>query len=118
MSWKVFLRALRVEAEVGCYPEELGRLQPLVVDVELDLSDGPIERLRDTVNYADVAEAARRIAASGHIDLIETYAERVAKACLEHPRAARVRVRVEKLEAIRDAVAGVELTLESARPGS
>lgn len=112
MGWTVFVRELQLQAEIGCYPEERGRTQPLVVDIEMTLDEGPIAQLTDTVNYGAVAEAARAVAASGHIGLVETFAERVAQACLEHARVRRVRVRVEKPQALPDAVAGVELTLE------
>ena len=51
------------------------------------------------------------LVASGHIELVETLAERLAADCLDHPRAVRVRVRVRKPEAIEGAAAaGVELT--------
>jgi dihydroneopterin aldolase len=113
-SWKVFVLGLRVEAEVGLYPHERGRLQPLTVDVELDLSEGPIVRLRDTVDYDRVVAAARNLAASGHIDLIETYAERLAATCLSDTRAIRARVRVQKPQAAPEqAAVGVEVVVSA-----
>ena len=45
LGLKVMVRALKVEASIGFYDHEHGRLQPLVVDVELDLGDAPVERL-------------------------------------------------------------------------
>jgi dihydroneopterin aldolase len=112
MQLKVFVRALRVEAEIGCYPHEFGRLQPLIVDIELDLESGGVERLRDTVDYDRLVRSAKAIAAGGHIDLVETYAARLAEACLAEPHVARVRVRVEKPEAVPDAAAaGVEVSV-------
>lgn len=113
MELKVFVRALRVDAEVGYYPQERGRRQPLVIDVELELKAGSVERLRDTVDYDRVVGAAERLAAEGHVELIETYAERLARACLAvEPRVTRVRVRVEKPEAVpQAAAAGVEIIL-------
>ena len=118
MQLKVFIRALQVAAEVGCYAHERGRSQPLIVDVELDLDPGEVERLRDTVDYDRVVQAAVSIAAEGHIDLVETYAERLARACLAEPRVSRVRVRVEKPQAVpAAAAAGVEISLDrSDRP--
>lgn len=114
MQLKVFVRALQVAAEVGCYAHERGRRQPLVVDVELELEPGGVDRLRDTVDYDRVVRAAQGIADEGHVDLVETYAERLARACLAEPRVSRVRVRVEKPEAVpAAAAAGVEITLEN-----
>lgn len=110
---KIFVRGLAVEAEIGVYKHEHGRLQPLVVDVELDVAASGFERLADTVNYETVGEAARAIVAEGRIDLVETFAERLAHACLSDQRVTRVRVRVEKPLALAPhaQAAGVEITL-------
>jgi dihydroneopterin aldolase len=110
---KVFVTGLKVQAEIGVYRHEIGRTQPLVVDVELDVPTAGAERLADTLNYETILEAARALAAEGHIELVETFAERLARACLADPRVTRARVRVEKPLALApDAVgAGVELTL-------
>jgi len=92
----VFVRGLRVEAGIGVYDHEQGRLQTLVIDVTLDLGAKPVERLADTVNYERVAEAARAIAAEGHLGLVETFAERLALACLSDPLVRRATVRIDK----------------------
>jgi len=109
---KVFVRALKVEAWIGVYDHEHGRRQPLVIDVELDVAASHCERLGDTVNYETIGEAARSIADEGHIDLVETFAERLAQACFADSRVTRARVRVEKPLALAPhaAAAGVEIT--------
>ncbi|HEY2358929.1 MAG TPA: dihydroneopterin aldolase [Phenylobacterium sp.] len=110
---KVFVTGLKVQAEIGVYRHEIGRVQPLVVDVELDVPSAGSERLSETLNYETILDAARGIASQGHIELVETFAERLARACLGDPRVTRARVRVEKPLALApDAVAaGVEITL-------
>ena len=110
---KVFVTGLRVEAEIGVYDSEFGRPQPLIIDVELDVPTAGAERLADTVNYESIATAAREIAAGGHVALVETFAERLAQACLSDPRVTRARVRVDKPMALSPhaAGAGVEVTL-------
>ena len=52
--------------------------------------------LSDALNYETILAAAREIAAGGHIELVETFAERLAYACLADPRVTKARVRVEK----------------------
>jgi dihydroneopterin aldolase len=110
---KVFVTGLKVQAEIGVYRHEIGRVQPLVIDVELDVPTAGAERLSETLNYETILEAARTIAAGGHIELVETFAERLGAACLADPRVTKARVRVEKPLALApDAVAaGVELTV-------
>ena len=108
----VFVRGLEVEAGIGVYHHEQGRLQRLVIDVTLELDPGPIERLGDTINYETVANAARAIAAEGHVGLVETFAENLARACMDERRVRRATVRIEKpgaLEAV--AAPGCEIVL-------
>lgn len=109
---KVFVRGLRLDAEIGVYDHEYGRRQPLVVDVELDVATHGCEHIADTVNYETVVAKAREVVASGHLKLVETFAERLAQACFEDPRVTRARVRIEKPEALAPAAqaAGVEIT--------
>ncbi|WP_426011259.1 dihydroneopterin aldolase [Caulobacter sp. DWR2-3-1b2] len=109
---KVFVRGLKVEAWIGVYDHEHDRQQPLVIDVELDVAASHCEQLGDTVNYETILQAALSIAAEGHIDLVETFAERLAQACFADSRVTRARVRVEKPLALAPhaAAAGVEIT--------
>ena len=108
----VFVRGLQVEAGIGVHDHELGRLQTLVIDVTLELAPAPVERLSDTVNYETVAEAARAIVAEGHVGLVETFAGRLAVACLDDPRVRRCGVRIEKPGALDGAAAaGCEVVL-------
>ena len=111
---RVFVTGLKVQAEIGVYRHEIGRVQPLIVDVELDVPTAETDRLADTVNYETILTAAQEIAGGGHIDLVETFAHRLAQRCLEDARVTRARVRIEKPLALApDAVAaGVEITLE------
>lgn len=106
----IFMRGLELDAQIGIYPHERGRAQPLVVDVELALSPRKVVHLADTLNYETLAGAARELA-SGHIDLVETYAQRLAAICLQDERVIWARVRVEKPGALPGAkAAGVEVT--------
>jgi 7,8-dihydroneopterin aldolase/epimerase/oxygenase len=109
---KVFVRGLRVEANIGVYRHEKGRKQPLVIDVELDVAVSDWSRLSETVNYEVIAEKARKVAAEGHRGLVETFARHLAEACFEEPRVTRARIRVEKPTALAPdaAAAGVEIT--------
>lgn len=111
---RVFVTGLRLQAEIGVYRHEIGKLQPLLIDVELDVPSAGPGRLADTVNYETILKAARAIAEGGHIELVETFADRLARACMADPRVTRARVRVEKPLALApDAVAaGAEIVLE------
>jgi 7,8-dihydroneopterin aldolase/epimerase/oxygenase len=113
---KVFVTGLKVQAQIGVYRHEIGRVQPLIVDVELDVPTSGSDRLAETLNYETILQAAQALAAEGHVDLVETFAHRLAGRCLEDGRVTRARVRIEKPLALApDAVgAGVEIVIERA----
>jgi len=110
----VFVRGLTVEAQIGINADEFGRRQPLVIDVEINLTPPErCEHIAETINYELVVSHAQAIAEAGHVRLIETFAQRLAEAMLAQPAAMRVRVRVEKPQALAPhaLAAGVEITL-------
>jgi dihydroneopterin aldolase len=113
-STRVFVHGLAVEAEIGVHSHEQGRRQPLVVDVDLDIAGEPWRSIRDTVDYEKIGAHARRVAEAGHIGLVETFAWRLARACLAEPGVVRARVRVQKPQALAHeaASAGVEIVAE------
>jgi dihydroneopterin aldolase len=119
---RVFIRRLEVQARLGVYPQEVVP-QRVLIDVELLVADeyaphgiGP-DRLDRVVDYAAVADAARRTATAGHTRLAETLAERIAMAALADERIRAARVTVEKPDIVEDA-AGVGVTVERWRISS
>jgi dihydroneopterin aldolase len=110
---KVFVRALRLDAEIGVHDHEYGRTQPLVVDVELEVAVSGWDRLADIFNYEAIVSKAKAVAAEGHFQLVEAFAGRIAQSCLEDHRVTRARVRVEKPSALAPdaAAAGAEIEL-------
>ncbi|MDX2265851.1 MAG: (5-formylfuran-3-yl)methyl phosphate synthase [Hyphomicrobiales bacterium] len=109
---KIFVRDLVLDAHIGVYSLEYGVTQRvrIGVDVECYPSARPLdENIDNVLNYDYVVDGARAIIGSGHIQLVETVAERLAEHCLKHRRAATVRVSVEKLDRIEGASLGVEI---------
>jgi dihydroneopterin aldolase len=117
--YTVVVRGLVVMCNIGIRPEEQDASQRVRVSVELTALSGavfPGEDRRRVINYEKVVAAIRGIAASGHIDLCEGFAEKVAGACFADPRVGHVRIAVEKLDVFADAE-GVGAILERGRPG-
>jgi dihydroneopterin aldolase len=114
VSTRVFVRGLEVGVEIGVNADERGRRQPLILHVELDVAGEPWRGIAETVNYERIAQHARAIADQGHVGLVETFAWRLAAACLAEPHVTRARVRVEKPQALAPhaAGAGVEIVAE------
>jgi len=109
----VFVRDLVLDAAVGVWAHEKGRTQRVRVNLDLAVAEptGPFpDRLDAVVCYDRMTRAVREIVASGHVQLIETLAERIAEVALEDRRVASVRVRVEKLDVYADAASvGIEI---------
>jgi dihydroneopterin aldolase len=116
LELKVVLRGFRIMAEIGLHPHERGRTQPLVIDLTLTLPAEPVRGLADVVDYEVVSRKARAIAARGHIELVEDFAQAFAESCLEDPRVRQVDLRVEKPDAIEGAE-GAGVVLKAVRPG-
>lgn len=114
----VFIRNLKLAAQIGVYGHEQNKHQPVLINVDLAVEDliDVGDKLEKVVDYATIERKIRAIVAGGHINLAETLAERIAAACFEDARVKSARVRVEKLHALPGAdSAGVEIERERPR---
>lgn len=107
----VFVRDLTLEAHIGVYAHEHGHTQPIRVNVDLTVSEAPHgDKLANVVCYETVVNNIKALVADGHLNLVETLAERVAAQCLADERVTVARIRIEKLAAIPEAASvGVEI---------
>jgi dihydroneopterin aldolase len=100
---KLELCGLEVVCVIGDLPEERQVEQRLTVDVSLVLdvtAAAANDVLRETVDYAALAESIRSTLRQARCHMIERAAGCVAQVCLADPRVAEVRVRVEKTGAV------------------
>jgi len=109
----VFVRDLTVQAQIGIHPHERDTHQPIIVNVNAavrELADTTPEALDDVVCYENLTRQICDIVAQGHVDLVETLAETIADNLLADRRIQRLRLRIEKPQAIADAASvGVEI---------
>jgi dihydroneopterin aldolase len=116
--YKVFVNSLVLMCSIGVRRAERERLQRVRISVELTATAEaayPREDRRRVINYEKIVTTIRQIARSGHIDLCEGFAERIAGACFADPRVAHARISVEKIDIYPDAE-GVGAILERSRP--
>lgn len=106
----VTVRNLPVMADIGVYPHEIGFPQELIVHVTLRVRPARAERLEETLDYTAVVAAAQALA-SERIGLIESFAYRLAEACLRHPVVEEADVLVEKPGALIAGLAGARVVL-------
>ena len=109
----VFVRDLVMPVEIGAYAFERGHAQRVRfnVDVEVFRVSGA-DDMRAAFSYDVVMDAIKIILASGHIELVETIAERLAESVLLHERVSAVGVEVEKLDVAPPGSVGVRIRRE------
>ncbi|MEU1182280.1 dihydroneopterin aldolase [Streptomyces sp. NPDC005820] len=96
---RVALRGLKARGYHGVFPEERREGQTFVVDLVLGLDTRPAaaaDDLAKTVHYGIVAEEVVAVVEGEPVNLIETLAERIAQACLQHDGVQEVEVVVHK----------------------
>lgn len=95
----VFVRDLEVVVSIGVLEHEKRYEQRILISVDLtvrDGYDGQSDRLEQVLDYSKLIDGITLLVQSGHFNLIETLAERVAAHCLADTRVESARVRVEK----------------------
>ncbi len=112
---RVFVRDFVVSAEIGAYDFERAIHQRVVFDVEalVRRAGAHADDMRSIFSYDLILDAIRLVVGRGHVDFVETLAEEVAAALLQHVRVRTVRVNIRKLDVIEGAV-GVEIRRERA----
>ena len=108
----IFVKNLELMANIGVYDHEKLARQRVVANIDLTVQESSkiADNIKHVVCYHDVVRAIQKICAEGHVNLLETLAEQIAKSCLEDKRVIAVRIRLEKPEALREATSvGVEI---------
>ena len=109
----VFVRDLMVNAQIGVHDHERNGAQRTRINIDLSVGEPErpgADRLSEVVCYETVVKGVQEIVGLGHVNLVETLAERIAQMCLQDRRVSTVRVRIEKLDAIPEASSvGIEI---------
>lgn len=98
---RLSLRNHVVDAEIGAFQQERGVSQRLRFNVVVELAETPDTSADDVdqiLSYDRIAEAIAQELQAERLNLLETLAERIAARLLHEPQAARVFLRVEKLD--------------------
>jgi dihydroneopterin aldolase len=111
-SERIFVRDYVLPVRIGAYSHEREAPQKVRFDVSVDVSrsHGAPPGMGQVLSYDLITDGIAAIVAEGHVDFVETLAERIGKHILRDARARRVVVKVEKLELGPGGV-GVELTM-------
>lgn len=97
----VEVRGLKLRGRHGVTPEERAVEQPIVVSLAARLDTRQASRFDDldaTLDYEEAVRLVSKIVTGESYQLLETLADRIARAILLNPRALDVWVRVSKPE--------------------
>ena len=113
----IFIEALRVETVIGVYDWERRIRQPVVIDLEMgaDVARAAAnDDVADTLDYKAVSKRVQQFVGESSFLLVETLTERIAALVLDEFPVPWVRVRLNKVGALRGA-AGVGIVVERER---
>lgn len=96
----VFIRDLVLICRIGVHQHERVANQRVRINLDLSVEDpGPVDDdLEKVVCYSEIMTGIRHVVGAGHVNLVETLAERIAAMCLGDRRVRAARVRIEKLD--------------------
>lgn len=113
----IFIEALRVETVIGVYDWERRIRQPVVIDLEMGTEiagAAASDDVADALDYKSVSKRVQQFVGESSFFLVETLAERIAALILEEFPVPWVRVKLNKVGALRGA-AGVGIVIERER---
>ena len=113
----IFIEALQVETVVGVYDWERRIRQPVVIDLEMGAdvaSAAASDDVADTLDYKAVSKRVQQLVGESSFFLVETLAERIAALVLDEFPVPWVRVKLNKVGALRGAK-GVGIVIERGR---
>lgn len=100
---KVFIRGLEVRTVIGIHGWEQQAPRPLILDLEMGAETreaASSDHIRDAVDYAAVAQTAVQFGKESRMQLLETFAERLARKLFELYPIQTLRLRIDKPGAV------------------
>jgi len=96
----IFISELRIETRIGIYAQELQVPQTVQLDLEIGLRGkhaADSNRIEDTIDYAKVVIAIKKLFAEQHFSLLEHAAESIASMVIRDFNVPWLRVSIAKL---------------------
>ena len=114
----VFIDQLTLMVRIGVHPHELEDPQPILVSLDMQVSETPDEAAADKITsvvcYEEIVKRLEALCGRKHVNLLETLAEKIVDAAFADPRVLVVRARLDKPEAFANA-RSVGITVERRR---
>ncbi len=109
----IFLNDFMIDANIGVYKHEKIKSQPLRINIIAKVKNPKKindDKLYSVVCYNQISKKIKKIINSGHTILLEKLAEKIFQECFKNKRIQTMKIRLEKLDAIKEAEsAGIEV---------
>ena len=109
----IFLNDFLIQANIGVYKHEKKITQPLRINIIAKVKNPKNindDNLQSVVCYNQISKKIKKIINSGHTILLEKLAEKIFQECFKNKRIETMKIRLEKLDAIKEAAsAGIEI---------
>ena len=109
----IFLNDMLLNAEIGIYKKEKNISQPLRVSMIAKVKNPKKindKNISSVVCYNQISKKIKKIIGAGHTILLEKLAEKIFQECFKNKRIETMKIRLEKLDAIKEAAsAGIEI---------
>jgi 7,8-dihydroneopterin aldolase/epimerase/oxygenase len=99
-GYRIFVRDLVLAVSIGIHAHEKRQRARIRVSADLlvGMSLPQSDDFAETLDYESIVAGIKSVADAKHINLVESFADRVATLCLKDKRVRAVRVIVEKLD--------------------
>ena len=101
---RIHIRDLQLRCIIGIFPEERREKQDVIINITLyaDLQSAcQTDDIDDTVDYKKIKKNVLKLVENSECNLVERLAESIAEVCLQDDKVERVKVAVDKPNALR-----------------
>ncbi len=115
-SYRLFLRDMEIVCRIGIHDFEWATPQRVRINMSLWVRRGESgDRIANVLNYERIRDRIHALAEQEHINLLETFAERILDFCLSEEQVNGARVSIEKPDIFPE-MEGVGIEMERWRP--
>ena len=111
---KILIKELTLDLKLGYYEFEKNKPQKVKFNLEIDYEDKKPTNDKDIksiVNYGKVVELITKLVKNKHYNFLETLAEDVFDELFKDKRIAKITLRIEKLEILKECTSvGIQIT--------
>ena len=95
----IFIKNYRTKSFIGIYPEEKETKQRIKISVKLEIRRNEItDKISSTVCYKNVLDVLENIDKFGHINLVETLANKLAEEFMKIKNINKIIIKISKCE--------------------